>query len=148
MIWFALSNNICVGDTGPAGDFSFVSRTIQSLLWVSLAPSSTILPLYGTVTQCLRKFTPHPASVSYTTDISDLDANPGITLPSLAAIGSCGRSSLRTCVDLSVVPSDMTTVIGLFAGVPLQAVVSMTRKWCVAPEFSTSQSSMFSFLTL
>ena len=63
MIWFALSNNIFDGVAGSADGVSFVSRTIQSLLLLSFAPSSTTLPLYVTVTQCLRKCTPHQKRV-------------------------------------------------------------------------------------
>ena len=127
--WFAPSNNIFVRDTGPDVGFSFISRAIRSLLVMSLASSIISLPLYVTVTQCLRKFTPYPASVSCTTDISDHNANHGMTLPSLAAIGRCGRLSLPTCDDLSVVPSGMVTVVGLSAGVTLVvAAALMTRK--------------------
>ena len=123
MTWFALSNNIFDGDAGSAAGISFVSRTIQSLLLMSFAPSSTTLPLYVTVTQCLRKYTPHPASVSCTTDISDRDANPGMTWPILTTMGSCGRLSSRTCVDFSVEPSGIVTVTGFVAGVTFLAVV-------------------------
>ena len=117
------------------------------LLSISFAPSSTTLPLYVTTTQCLRKYTPHPASVSCTTDTSDRDANPGMTWPIPAVIGSCGRSGSRTCVDFSVEPSGIVTVTGFFVGVTFVAVASMTRKWLVAPESSTAQSLLFSFLT-
>ena len=110
-----------------ADGVSFVSRTIHILLSTSLAPSITTLPLYVTVTQCLRKFTPHPASVSCATDTSDRDANHGMTWPILAAMGSCGRSSSRTCVHFSVEPSGIVTVTGFVAGVTFVAVASMTR---------------------
>ena len=78
---------------------------------------------------------------------SDHDANPGMTWPSLAAIGSYGRSNVRTYFDLSVSPSDMVTVSGLSAGVTLLAIASMIRKWLVVPESRTSQSLLFCFLT-
>ena len=54
--------------------------------------------------------------MSWPTDISDRDANPGMTWPILAAMGSCGRSSSRTCVDFSVEPSGIVTVTGFVAG--------------------------------
>ena len=114
---------------------------------MSFAPSSTNLPLYVTVTQCLRKYTPHPASVSCTTDISDHDAHHGMMWPILAAIVSYGRSSLRTCVDLSIEPSSMVRVTGFSTGGIYVPVASMTRKWLVAPESSTAQSLLVSFLT-
>ena len=42
-----------------------------------------------------------------------------MTWPILAPMGSCRRSSLRTCVDFSVEPSDIVTVTGFVAGVTL-----------------------------
>ena len=91
-------------------------------------------------------YTPHPAYVSCTNDISDRDANSGMTWPSLAAMGSCGRVSSCTCVDLSIVPSGMMMVTVVSAEVTVQAAASMTRKWLIAPESSTAQSLLFSFL--
>ena len=86
------------------------------------------MPLYHTVTRCLRNSTAHPVLHRCTTDISNRDANPGMTWPTLAFIGSCGRSNLRTCVDWRVVPSGMVKTIVLFVGVTLLAVTSITRK--------------------
>ena len=147
MTWFAPSNITLVGDPGPTGGFSFVSHTIHSFELTYLAPSSTALPLYTTTTQCLRKVTPHPASVRCTTDASDCDdANPGMMCPVFLFIGSCWRLSLHTCVDLSIVPSGMVTVIGLSAGVTLLDVALTTRKWLVAPESSTAHLLIFSLL--
>ena len=76
--------------------------------------------------------------MSCTTNISDCDANPGMTWPILAAIGSCGWSSLRTYVDLSVDPSGMMTVTRLYVGVTFVAIVSIKKQWLVALESSTS----------
>ena len=60
-----------------------------------------------------------------------------MTWPILAPMGSCGRSSSRTCVDFSVVPSGIVTVTGFVAGVIFVAVASTTRKWLEAPESSS-----------
>lgn len=147
MTWFTLSNITLVGDTGLAGSFSFVSCTIHSFELIYIAPSSTTLPLYVTVKQCLLIFTQHPASVRCTTDISHRDDDPVMTCSILAFTGSCGRLSLRTCVDLSLVVSGLVTVTGLSIWVTLLAVAPTMRKWRVAPESSTSHSLMFSLLT-
>ena len=114
----------------------------------SLAPSSTILSLYCTVTRCLRNSTAHPASTNWTTDISDRDTNHGRTRPILAFIGNCGRLGARTCVDWSVVLSGTVTVIGLSVWVTLLTGAYTNRKWLIAPESSTSHSLMFYWLTL
>ena len=86
------------------------------------------MPLYVTVTWCSRNYNSDPASHSYTTHISNCGANPGITWPMLTFKGSCGRSSLCTCVDWRVEPSSMVMVIGLSIEVTLLAVVSSNRK--------------------
>ena len=59
---------------------------------------------------------------------SECEANPALTCLIIAVIGSVGRSSLCTCIDLSVVPSGIVPVVGLSAGVTLLAITSTTRK--------------------
>ena len=39
--------------------------------------------------------TSHPALHSFTTDIRECDANPGVMCPSLALVVSCGRFSVH-----------------------------------------------------
>ena len=59
----------------------------------SFTPVSTVFPRYFTSQDILVKSTVHPALHSFTTDIREWDANPGMTWPSLAFIGSCGSWS-------------------------------------------------------
>ena len=125
---FALLNIRLIGDDGIPIGFSFDRCIIHSFVLRSLYPSSTILPLYRTMTRCLGNSTPHSASISWITDINDCNVNPGMMGPMLAFIVSFERSSLCMCVDFSVVPSEMVTAIGLSTGVILLAAALTNRQ--------------------
>ena len=117
---------------------------------VHLLPLSIIRPKCFTWQWIFVNFTSHPALHSFTTDIRECDANPGILWTYLAPVGSCVRFSVHVWVDDTHVPSVSLTLNGLLAGVILVICAVLTRKWLVAPESSIAQYFInfvyFSFL--
>ena len=67
------------------------SFIIHSPVLVHLLPLSIIRPKCFTWQSIFVNVTSHPALHSFTTDIRECDANPGMMCPSLALVGSCGR---------------------------------------------------------
>ena len=92
------------------------------------------LLLYMTKQQLCLKMTWHPASQSFTTEISACVFNDGKMCPSLAFCGSMSQSRSHSSVDLHLLPFGMTTVTGLDVGRRLRTFDCMVRKWSVAPE--------------
>ena len=90
----------------------------------------------------------HPALHNVTTDTSECDDIPGMTCPVLAPLGNSGRSSSRLCVEVSLVPSGIVTVMGFVATDIPVADASVTKKWLVAPESNIAQSLISSRLKL
>ena len=107
---------------------------INKIVWSIFFSTVTPIPYFS-------KTRLYPAVYGVTTDISEYDGIPGITLPVHAALGSSGRSCSRVCVEVSLEPSGIVMMIGFVASdIPI-AYASVTRKWCLAPESNISQFS-------
>ena len=70
----------------------------------------------------------HPALHNFITERRECFDRPGIMWPSLACLGSCGRSSSHVCVDDTEFPSGMVTCSGFIAGWTFIVGASGTRK--------------------
>ena len=72
--------------------FSFI---IHRSVLVQLLPLSIIRLEFFTWQSIFVNVTSNPALHSFTTDIRECDANPGMMCPSLALVGICGRFSVH-----------------------------------------------------
>ena len=95
---------------------------------VHLIPLSIIRPNCFTWQSIFVNITSHPALHSFTTDISECDANPGMMCPSLSLLGSYGRFSVHVWVDDTHAPSGSLTLSGILAGVIFVIGAVVTRK--------------------
>ena len=108
--------------------------TIERPVLVSVFPSSTIHPLYVTMTPILSNITWHPALHSTTADIRDPADIPARLCLVRTTWGNCGRSNSRVWVEVSCYPSGIVTVIGSCVGLTYVADVSITRAQLGAPD--------------
>ena len=73
------------------------------------------------------------ASHNWVIDNKDQDLSSGTTSTHLASRGSCGKSSLATCVECTMEPFGLWMVIGCIAGHRLLIGNVVVKKWPVAP---------------
>ena len=129
------SAHVCAhGAGGVSGEAS--SETIQRPVLVHLLPWSTMRSLYRKSTPMpnLVNLTSRPALHSFTTDISNYLARPGMMWQYHAATGSSGMSTYHVWVVCTWSPAGNMTEVGLFATFLLCTGVPKANKWLVAPE--------------
>lgn len=106
-------------------------------------PVNTTLSRHFTVTSIFVNTTSHPALHTTTTETNEYLLSPGMTCPILPVLGSRGTLIRPVCVECTLLPSgnDMVSrrVVSYFS----VRGASVTRKFPVAPESSTSQFLMF-----
>ena len=116
------------------------SFIIHRHVLVHLLPLSIIRPKCFTWQSIFVNINSHPALHSFTTDIRECDANPGMMCPYLDLLGICGRFSVHVWVDDTHALSGSLALSGILFGVIFVIGAVVTRKWLFAPEYSIAQS--------
>ena len=110
------------------GTVGSLTGTIQSPVFKHFLPVNTIRPLYFTVQSIFVKVTSHPALHSFTTESSEWEASPGMIWPSLAFVGSRGKSRSQVCVEDTYPPSGNRTFNGLVVNCLFLVGAAETKK--------------------
>ena len=109
-------------------------------------PQRTTLPRYFNLQLILVNVTLYPALYSFTMEMSKHKARPKPMLAIHAFEGSSGIANLHLCVNQTLAPSGIMTVMGLIANTISVADTTVTRKLLVTHELRLVQSLMLSYL--
>ena len=121
---------------GPSHFSSICKGTSHKPVFGHFVPYITIFPLYITMQQSCSKITLHPALHNFTTESSDCCASFGTIWPEIAFWGMFGQLISHSCVEVILLPSGMTTLIGFCVGRTFVTLAVIAKKLSVVPESS------------